>query len=168
MIIDAYQDMTLKEIQKSFNKTPQAVTNGVKRMIERTGRNDWKIKNGRSTIIKAAGVEWLANYFHLDMSLTTMDEEREHLRAEIKRLSDLLEQERNNTKKLEETLKRGFEIELEANKKVFLLETKEKDNQIKLLEDDKHFLETSNQRMEQEIEKLKNRNLFERIIKKYE
>ena len=87
-----YTDMSLKEIQDTFQKSAAAVGMAVKRMIERTGNDDWKYHEGKKVMIKAEGVLWLAeNYFITPFEISNIDPEKIRLEEENKHLKMLLE-----------------------------------------------------------------------------
>lgn len=190
-IQDIYYDMTPREIAKLFGKSLQAVTMGVSRMAKE--HPEWKIKEGRAVTVKAAGVEWLAEtYFRLDKhEMQLIDEERARMQKEIDYLKDLLEEKEKALAKSDENLKLaiqqqnklGEQYRLENDKyKQDLLQLEEKNESLqeenkKLVRDNLNLVEklsdveaskqitmNANEFLSKKLQKLKNRNLIQRIF----
>lgn len=135
-----YTDMSLKEIQETFQKSAAAVGMAVKRMIDRTGNEDWKYKNGKTVMIKAEGVLWLAeNYFITPFEISNVDPEKIRLEEENKHLKLLLEAMKEQYQ---------YKLSLELEKQALKLNSKrlliERDINT-LTEENKELRESSNE-----------------------
>lgn len=153
--IDVYSEpMTLKEIQKQFNKSEAAVGMAVKRMLDRNpDHQDWKIKEGRNTLIAPEGIEWLKNYF-IGANLAVVDEEKTALQAEVEGLKAALNQFDGIFTKLEDQYKDKLELalklqraEIAQNEQVLITQT--------------NSLKKENERLEQAQEELKTQHKIE-------
>lgn len=137
--IDIYQEMTPKEISELFNKKLPAVNMGISRMIKE--HPDWKKKNGRNVIITPQGVEWLVDYFVLDETPVVFNEDKFKLEMEIKRLTEILEVEREHKKEITTLIAQQYQERLEESKRTFLLENESKNQTIEVLQEGKNRIE---------------------------
>lgn len=127
--IDIFAEpMTLKEIQKHFNKSEAAVGMAVKRMLDRNPEHqDWKIKEGRNTLIAPEGVKWLESYF-ITGNLEVIDEEKIRLAAENEALKEALKNFEKILDRHDQQHKENLELQLRlqraeiAQNEVLLLE----------------------------------------------
>ena len=130
-ILDTYTDTSAQELQKMFGKSPQSVSNGIARMLERNPDHpEWKFKNGNNTMIKAEGVEWLSNYFRHDNALINVDDRVRDLEKDLARVQELLAQQKEFLKTLEATYKDRMKEQAAAKDEIFLIEQKSKDREI--------------------------------------
>lgn len=176
-----YYDMTLKEIEKGFEKSSAAVGMAVKRMLERNpDHQDWKYidENTRKVKIKAEGVEWLAeNYFIIPYEVNVIDPDKIRLEEENKHLKQLLEamKEQYQDKLIleleKQALKLNFErllvekdMEVSKNENERLNKAlSESEIERKRAEGEAVLLDKKYQELEKEVEFLKNRGILDRI-----
>ena len=158
-IQDIYYDMTPREIAKLFGKSLQTVTMGVSRMAKE--HPEWKIKEGRSVTVSAAGVEWLAEtYFRLDKyEMQLLDEQQARMQREIEYLKEQLAEKEKEINRYDENLKLAIQEKNEADKQ-YRLENDKNKERILLLENSNDALREENKKLAQD-----NLNLVEKMSK---
>lgn len=155
--------MTQKEIAEQFGKTPQAVSMAVKRMIARTGHPEWRVKTKSGTWIEPEGIQWLADHYFAKSRLPSEDmTEIVRLQAEVKSLNLQLEYEREvAAEKTKTAVATALAEAAKANQQA-LLEYRQQ------AEADQGKLQTENNQLRAELDKLRNRGLWARILNKPE
>ena len=133
-----YQDMTLKEIEKSFEKSQAAVGMAVKRMMDRNPDHpEWKYvdEKTKKVMIAAEGVTWLAeNYFITPFEVNVVDADKIRLEEQNKYLLEFIE-------KMGEQYQDKLNLELEKQALKF-------DSQRLLAEKDMETYKKENERLE--------------------
>lgn len=151
--------MSQKEIAEHFGKSAQAVSMAVKRMIQRTGHPEWRIKTKSGTFIEPEGIQWLADHYFAKSRLPSEDmAEVIRLQAEIRSLNQQLEYEREVAA---EKTKTAVATAL-AKASQQLLEYKEQ------AQTDQGKLQAENDQLRAELDKLRSRGLWARILNKPE
>ena len=140
--VDIYTDMSSQELQKVFKKSPQAVSNGISRMVARNPEHpEWKYKEGNQTIVRAEGVEWLSTYFRNETSLELVDERIAELEKELQHANEMIAQSEMYISKIEEIYEKTYKERLTEQKEqyqqMFLLEQESKQKKIEILEQEK-------------------------------
>lgn len=161
-IIDSYQEMSPKEIAKTFEKTINAVNVGISRMVKE--HPEFKKKEGKRVTVTAAGVEWLATkYFNIQTQLTVPDPEKDDLKRQVAHLTELLEQSKVHYNQLSEIAK----ATIEENARQHQIEMKGVETKNKELEDTLHLKEKELETTYEELSKYKKKKFlgFEYYIK---
>lgn len=128
--IDVYYDMDIATICQHFNKSRNTVDKAVAKLVRHYPDKGWKYKNPETKriTIKAEGVEKLSTYFRKEKHEVSAVETE--LRMEIEKLNALLEERNTQIANLEVLYAEKLKLELEKNTQTFLLEQKNKEEEI--------------------------------------
>lgn len=145
--IDVYYDMDIATICQHFNKSRNTVDKAVAKLVRHYPDKGWKYKNPETKriTIKAEGVEKLSTYFRKEKHEVSAVETE--LRMEIEKLNALLEERNTQIANLEVLYAEKLKLELEKNTQTFLLEQKNKEEEI--AQKDSQISEQSEQITEQ-------------------
>lgn len=167
---DVFADMTISELRVAYNKTDGAVRKGIERMLKELDNPELRYRNEKGEFtIKAAGVEWLDNYFIKNNEIST-DPAYIRMEERIKYLEETLKNEKENRELLKTTLENGFleRLELiEENKaKDLLLQEKSHTEAQNALKNENIALKFELEKAAARIEALEKRTFWDYLKKK--
>lgn len=128
--IDVFYDMDIAQICQHFSKSRNTVDKAVAKLVKDYPDKHWKYKNPetRRITIKAEGVEKLSTYFRKEKhEISTVEME---LRFENEKLQAILSEKEKTIAALEHLYTEKLRLEIEKSQQTFLLEQKNKDEQI--------------------------------------
>ena len=159
--IDVFYDMDIAQICQHFSKSRNTVDKAVAKLVKDYPDKHWKYKNPqtRRITIKAEGVEKLSTYFRKEKhEISTVEME---LRSENEKLQAILSEKEKTIAAMEHLYTEKLRLELEKSQQTFLLEQKNKDEQIAELESENQKLKKDQvlelQKKESEIDLLTER-----------
>ncbi len=128
--IDVFYDMDIAQICQHFSKSRNTVDKAVAKLVKDYPDKHWKYKNPetRRITIKAEGVEKLSTYFRKEKhEISTVEME---LRYENEKLQAILEEKEKTIAAMEHLYTEKLRLEIEKSQQTFLIEQKNKDEQI--------------------------------------
>lgn len=134
--IDVYYDMDIAQICDHFSKTRNTVDKAISKLVKEYPDKNYKYKNPktRRITITAEGVEKLAAYFRKEKKEMSVEEAR--LRMENEKLQAILEEKEKSILRLESLYAQKLQLELEKKQATFLLESKERENELSNLKEE--------------------------------
>lgn len=151
-IVDAWEDMSTKEMCELFDKDITQITVAIARMVEKNPDKEWKYKKNNRVHVKADGIRWLSeNYFKVPKYEVSGDAEMVRLQTENEYLKKMMDQMQAQLDGMKEQYRERLQLELEKQHQTFLIEEMNKEQQISQLQHDKAAAE---EKMEQQISKL--------------
>lgn len=138
--IDVYYDMDIAQICQHFSKSRNTVDKAVAKLVKDYPDKDYKYKNPetRRITITAEGVEKLSGYFRKEKhEVSTVEME---LRYENEKLQAILTERQKTIDALDTLYQEKLKLEIEKSKQTFLLESKQREDQINTLESENHEL----------------------------
>lgn len=175
--IDVFYDMDIAQICEHFQKSRNTVDKAVAKLVKDYPDKEYKYKNPntRRITIKAEGVEKLAAYFRKEKKEVSFVETQ--LRMENDKLKALLEEKEKSIRRMDSLYTQKLQLELEKFHQTFLLENKDKEHKIEVLESENETLKSDLEKAKEVQEKLEeykkkeeeynSKSLFYRMMHKF-